>query len=488
MTCTILDCYTDEPAGLGVPPYLGVYPRYIAGYYEGDVNYLTIDDLRFYNLNKRLNKKNKKPAKKEIKTNIRIYNRTRVLEETEEILKKTTKLIIIAGVHTPGKYLSAVPGTLKEISYLVKELNCEKILTGPALFGTQLEGGKFFEKIDLKQFKIKKFDFKYSQIKDYALKGSIILKQIPSERVIEIETGHGCSRKESCSFCTEPLKNKLEFREKKDIIKEVKEFYNLGARYFRLGKQSCFYTIPKPIELLKDIRKSCNNLKVLHIDNVNPVKVIDKKGIETTKAIVKYCTPGNVAAFGVESFDENVCSANKLNTRPKLVHAAVKILNKYGAERGNNGMPNFLPGINLLFGLKEESKETFEKNYYWLKRFLDENLLLRRINIRQVSIFEGTELFNSVKNKFIKKNKKHYWKSRNKIRQDIDFNMLKKLVPKGTILKNVRTEIHDGNTTFARQFGTYPLIVGIKERLELGKFYNIKVKDYMLRSVVGEVV
>ena len=28
----VLDCYTDEPAGLGVPPYLGTYPRYIAGW------------------------------------------------------------------------------------------------------------------------------------------------------------------------------------------------------------------------------------------------------------------------------------------------------------------------------------------------------------------------------------------------------------------------------------------------------------------------
>ena len=43
----ILDCYTDEPAGLGVPPYLGTYPRYIAGYF-GNVNYITIDDLRFF--------------------------------------------------------------------------------------------------------------------------------------------------------------------------------------------------------------------------------------------------------------------------------------------------------------------------------------------------------------------------------------------------------------------------------------------------------
>jgi len=46
MNYTILDCYTDEAAGLGVPPYLGTYPRYIAGYLNEEVNYLTIDDLR----------------------------------------------------------------------------------------------------------------------------------------------------------------------------------------------------------------------------------------------------------------------------------------------------------------------------------------------------------------------------------------------------------------------------------------------------------
>ena len=44
---TILDCYTDEPSGLGVPPYLGTYPRYLLGLYPNSL-YLTIDDLRLY--------------------------------------------------------------------------------------------------------------------------------------------------------------------------------------------------------------------------------------------------------------------------------------------------------------------------------------------------------------------------------------------------------------------------------------------------------
>ena len=66
--------------------------------------------------------------------------------------------------------------------------------------------------------------------------------------------------------------------------------------------------------------------------------------------------------------------------------------------------------------------------------------------------------------------------------------MLQRLVPKGTILKNIYMEIYDGKTTFGRQIGTYPLIVGVKKRVELKKLYNVKIVDHMLRSVVGEIV
>jgi len=480
---TILDCYTDEPAGLGVPPYLGTYPRYIAGSMEEIPTYITIDDLRAFKKDKDVNKK-LKPSKK---TDIKTYNLTKNFKNIKQILQQTKELIIIAGIHTPGKYLSAKPGTLREIIRLTKNLKCKKILTGPAFYGTSAQGGKFFEKVNLSNFnQIKEFNFNYDEIKDFAIKGSEILKQIPDLRIIELETSKGCSRKEHCSFCTEPIKHKLSFRKKSDILEEIKALKKQGAEYFRLGKQSCYYSHPQAIDIVKDIRKQFNP-KVLHIDNVNPRKVITKKGEKITKAIVKYCTEGNTAAFGVESFDPEVIKQNNLNSDPETTYKAVKILNKYGKSRGKNGMPKFLPGINLLYGLIGESKQTNKYNLKWLKKFLDENLLLRRINIRQVDIFEGTPLYKTVGNKFIKKNKKYYWKWKNNIRQNIDSPMLKKLVPKGTILKDIRAEIYEGKTTFGRQIGTYPLIIGIKKRISLKKFYNIKVKDHMLRSVVGEI-
>ena len=66
--------------------------------------------------------------------------------------------------------------------------------------------------------------------------------------------------------------------------------------------------------------------------------------------------------------------------------------------------------------------------------------------------------------------------------------MLQRIVPSGTVLTNCYAEIYDGNTTFCRQFGTYPLIVGVKGRLELKKFYDIEATGHMLRSITGKVV
>jgi len=458
---TLIDCYTDEPSGLGVPPYLGVYPRYIAGHFMSkgyEVRYMTIDDLRTNFFKKSRSRK----------TDIRQYNLT------NDSSIPINPLAII-GVHTPGKYLSAVPGTIRELSLLKLDTR----FAGPITYGTQLEGGKSSELIP----KIESFDFSFSIIKKTSILGAQIIKQIPNERVIEIETSRGC-KSGRCSFCLEPVKNRFENRKVKDIIEEIKVFYELGCRHFRLGKQSDYYSYDDPIKLLRDIRKNFPNISTLHIDNVNPNSVINDKNHEITKAIVKYCTPGNIAAFGIESFDIEVIKKNSLNTTARTARKAIVIINKYGSGRGSNGMPIFLPGINLILGLPGETKKTFETNYNYLQEIIDQELMLRRINIRQIAIFPNTPLSKLTRNEH-KKNKKFHFSFRKKIREKIDLVNLERILPKGTILKNVRTEINDGNKTFARQMGTYPIIVGINEKLPLKEYYDICIEKHMLRSVTG---
>ena len=44
----IVDCYTDEPSGLGAPPYLSVHSRYLAGalkFTNQEYEYINIDVL-----------------------------------------------------------------------------------------------------------------------------------------------------------------------------------------------------------------------------------------------------------------------------------------------------------------------------------------------------------------------------------------------------------------------------------------------------------
>ncbi len=493
MKYTILDCYTDEASGLGVPPYLGTYPRYLYGKLvsEGhEVTYLTIDDLRLW---KQLKGVKKEPQPHE-KTNIFVYNLTN--NQAEQVIPETEQLVVILGVHVPGKYLTAQPGTLKEIVPMLKEIKSEirqirMTLTGPATTGTQLEGGKFSEKQDISVFnKIKNYKFDYSEINKISGKSATILDQIPDKRVIEIETGRGC-KVGQCSFCTEPLKDRFKNRTKEEVVKEVVAYYKKGARYFRLGKQADFYASDEPEEMLKEIRKKCPKLALLHIDNVNPNSVVkdeQKDEGKISKAIVKYCTAGNIAAFGVESFDPKVVKANKLNTTQVIARKAIEIINKYGAEIGENGMPKYLPGINVIFGLLGENKETHKLNMEALTSVLQDGLLLRRINVRQVAILPDTYIEQNGGNKFWKKNKRFYWKWRNEIRQKVDFPMLDKVVPIGTILHDVWTEMYDGKTTFCRQMGTYPLVIGVEKRLPLGEKISVRIKKHMLRSLVGEVV
>lgn len=506
----LIDCYTDEPAGLGVMPTVGTYPRYLFGaalLAGAEPRYLTIDDLR-------VAVRQPRPLEEQVQTNIRMRNTTHTGADTHAILSSSDVVFVIAGVHTPGTYLSAYPGTTKEVSSLLDTLGVRapRILSGPAAtVGSGQWGGTRARASsrDRDSFDLLVPDgaaalgpfldgtldpddppghLSYAQVAPCAVAGAAIVSQLPhrpSFLVAEVETMRGCAKDGACSFCTEQLKHPIvDRRPPRDIVDEVRALSSHGLRNVRLGKQSCIYSYGSA-ELLSSLFSALRPLcDVLHIDNVNPLFVTPEK----TKALVAGCTEGNVASLGVESFDEVVIDKNNLGTTPEDVLEAIRVINTHGAARGPNGMPLFLPGINLLFGLAGESKRTHEENMRWLAAISAEGLLLRRINIREVVVFPGTALSRTAGVKYLRKNRQRYWKWRNAVRQEIDAPMLARLVPAGTVLRNLRTEIYDGNTTFARQVGTYPLVVGIPGRHGLDRFVDAEVTGHMLRSVVGRLL
>ncbi|ARN56008.1 radical SAM protein [Sedimentisphaera salicampi] len=484
----IIDCYTDEPAGLGVPPFLGTHPRIVFGELKGKAEYLTIDDLRIFSAQIKLTSSKLDPPT--AKTRIDLLNRTRSPEKAKQLLSSADQIIVVAGLQTPGKYLSAQPAGLKEISKLLKPLKATKILTGPAAsIGTQQMGGFAAELPDRGIFDhIREYKFAdYREMQPAFTKGADVLKQITAERIIEIETGRGCSRQSGCSFCTEPLKQQLCWREPDLIIEEVKKLTQNGAARFRLGKQSCIYSYMKSSpEKLEQLLSGIKALEpsVFHIDNANPAFVTK----ELTELFVKYLTPGSTAAMGAETFDPEVYRLNNLNSSPENTLQAIEIINECGRSYGDNGMPALLPGINILLGLEGESERTLELNFQALKDMLKKDLFVRRINIRQVVPFPGTRLYEVAGDRYLRKNKHLYSAWSRKIREEIDLPMLEKIFPEGHRLYGLLAETHEGNVTFLRHPGSYPIIVGVRQRLELGRFYDVKVTGHMLRSLTGELI
>jgi radical SAM superfamily enzyme with C-terminal helix-hairpin-helix motif len=239
---------------------------------------------------------------------------------------------------------------------------------------------------------------------------------------------------------------------------------------------------PNPTQLenlFMGIHNASPNLKVLHTDNADPAVIAahPEKSREVLRLLVKYCTSGNVLSFGMESADPDVIEKNNLNAQPEDVMKAIEIVNSVGSARGPTGLPAVLPGINFISGLDGETKETFEHNFRFLKDVLDSGLLLRRINIRQVL---------EVRGKFpVRKHYKEFRRFKMKVREEIDGPMLERLVPKKTVLKDVYMELARGKTTFGRQIGSYPILIGIPYKTELNKFLDVIIVDHGQRSITG---
>lgn len=469
----LLDGYIDEPALLGVPPYISPYPRLIAGVLEESgisYVYITVDQYR------------------------------------EKGLPPSEIVIVHGGTTVPGRYLGGTPLSTSECIELGRSIgHRETYLGGP--LARQIDDPPFHH-APTKDLCAYLYDSFSGDPRDrwatgtererWSLKGARMISKHPSfpDTVIpDIITYRGCIRYYTggCSFCSEPGYGRPEMREQSDIIQEISTLYELGVRHFRLGGQSCIISykaqgigkteapVPSPEELEKlfsGINYRCPDIKVLHVDNANPSVMAAHPGEsrEILNILVEHTTPGNVLALGMESADPKVIKANNLNSTPEEVLNAIKMIYEVGADCGVNGMPKLLPGINILAGLEGETPDTFAQNYIFLKKILDSGLLLRRINIRQVQP-------HRLKVKFMYPGE--FRKFKTSVREDIDRPMLKKIIPAGTVLRDVHMELHRGKQTFGRQIGTYPILVGVEYSLDIGKPYDIMITGHGYRSITG---
>ncbi|HLE54040.1 MAG TPA: radical SAM protein [Thermoplasmata archaeon] len=479
MKVVILDGYVDEPSNFGVPPYISPYPRYLAGAVREaghDWEYITIDQVRA----------GQSP--------------------------KGDLLAVISGPIVPGKYLRGLPVSEREIIHHASAFG------GPRVFGGPLARFRYFDETLTEPFDhvaVRDLDacvYDHLTAGDWAdrdrtmaewdrwgLLGADVVRRhpdYPEPLIVELDTSKGCVRyvNGGCSFCVEPQYGITKFRPVAGILAEVRRLAELGAVNFRLGGQADFFSyqalglgasptprinVPALRLLLEGIHAAAPSLKILHTDNGDPAMMIahPNEAMEGLRLLVRYTSPGNLLSFGLESADPAVTEANNLNIDAGGCLEAIRMVNAVGRERGENGMPRLLPGLNFVAGLSGETKKSFNLNLAFLKRLLEEDLWVRRINIRQVrpvrQEFEPTGL------------RSEFRRFKESVRAGIDHEMLRRVLPEGTVLRDVYLEIRDGHVTYGRQIGTYPILVGLPYDLSVTRFVDVKITSHGERSVTG---
>ncbi|MCQ8773086.1 radical SAM protein [Streptomyces telluris] len=466
----ILDCYTVEPSGLGVPPYLSTYVRNawsaLAAARPGkDVRYLTIDDVRWCLAGNR-------PAVPPPLSDRLTYSTTANRDQAVDLLRDAEAVVVIAGDKVPSVHLHAVNGFEQEISRAVACVRGRRYLLGPlatyAVAGSAAYAG-LFDAVHTHTITAANVTEGSRTAAPYAQLGAErkgfdgLLGQMPWTPIAEIELYRGCTRRSFCTFCNEPVKSpQVLHRDVDDVLEEVEQLYTAGVRNFRLGQQTCFFSYrgrdAEAIRaLLAGIRERCAELEVLHIDNADPLAVASRSGQRIARTVAEFCTEGNCAPMGIESFDPVVIERNRLTCTPDILVRAVENVNDAGAERGPGGLPKLLPGLNLIYGLPGESHATHMANLRGLGRILDAGLLCHRTNVRRARAFPGTRLAEEAHAIAASAEQFASWKA--DINHGWDEPMKQRVYRAGLRLPGLHSYFVDQDGTWFRRLGSYSIQV-----------------------------
>ena len=203
---TIVDGYIDDPAALGVPPYISPMVRSIAGAAldagADKVEYITIDMIR----------KGKR-------------------------IPESAVCVVLSGNTVPGKLIggSAADSVQAErFDFIIKKDLAASLHDG--MMG--LEVGERPRTLE--------------EWNRWMVLGASIVTQhqdFPDPLTVEIESYRGCHRYSNggCSYCIEPMKGKPLMRSPADILEEAKELRRLGVRNIRVGGQTCIISYGSPM-------------------------------------------------------------------------------------------------------------------------------------------------------------------------------------------------------------------------------------------------
>ncbi|MDH6222997.1 radical SAM superfamily enzyme with C-terminal helix-hairpin-helix motif, partial [Streptomyces pseudovenezuelae] len=240
----ILDCYTVEPSGLGVPPYLSAYVRQayaalLRARPGADVRYVTIDDVRWCLAGGR-------PAVEAPLSDRLTYSATVNRDKALELLRDSEMVVVVAGDKVPSVHLHAVNGSQDDIARAMACVRGHRYLLGPMATWTLSEPASWAGLFDAVHTHTvtsggltlgSRTPAPYGQLGADRASFAGLVEQMPWASVAELELYRGCTRREFCRFCNEPGKSPMvAHRTVEDVLEEAGQLAGGGKGWRRETK------------------------------------------------------------------------------------------------------------------------------------------------------------------------------------------------------------------------------------------------------------
>lgn len=303
------------------------------------------------------------------------------------------------------------------------------------------------------------------------------VERLTQSKTAYVRISEGCDN--LCTYCIIPkLRGKHRSRKFEDIITEIKSLGNRGVKEIILIAQN---TSDYGIDLYGEYSLYKLLDKINTIDQIEIIRLlylypdhIDDKLIESIKRNHKVA---HYLDMPLQHISNTVLKAMNRKTNKEDIE---KLINKLRKE-----IPDIILRTTFILGFPGETEEDFNELYKFIK-----NIKFDKLGVFSYSREEGT-LAYGMKNQIDKALKQERIDKIMELQKDISETLMKNKI--GLNLSVLIEEIVEDGLYIGRSYMDSPDIDGVvyvnsEKDLEIGKFYNVWIKEYMEYDLIGDVV
>lgn len=303
------------------------------------------------------------------------------------------------------------------------------------------------------------------------------VERLTQSKTAYVRISEGCDN--LCTYCIIPkLRGKHRSRKFEDIITEIKSLGNRGVKEIILIAQN---TSDYGIDLYGEYSLYKLLDKINTIDQIEIIRLlylypdhIDDKLIESIKRNHKVA---HYLDMPLQHISNTVLKAMNRKTKKEDIE---KLINKLRKE-----IPDIILRTTFILGFPGETEEDFNELYKFIK-----NIKFDKLGVFSYSREEGT-LAYGMKNQIDKALKQERIDKIMELQKDISETLMKNKI--GLNLSVLIEEIVEDGLYIGRSYMDSPDIDGVvyvnsEKDLEIGKFYNVWIKEYMEYDLIGDVV